>query len=172
LLLVETGGETQYSVHPNAVLGALAHITLELGLPVVMVKGPLEAAHFIAVAVRQEHEALERLHQFASSSSEELPDIRKAMARARHELDAIIEQPEEPHPWLDDRRQHLERCYHHTVKPLVEQAPKLEHVFMEFSPDLGRLFSATDTDLVDQTACSSEEAKQALALLHGSITNR
>jgi Fanconi anemia group M protein len=172
LLLVETGGETQYSVHPNAVLGALAHITLELGLPVVMVKGPLEAAHFIAVAVRQEHEALERLHQFASSSSEELPDIRKAMARARHELDAIIEQPEEPHPWLDDRRQHLERCYHHTVKPLVEQAPKLEHVFMEFSPDLGRLFSATDTDLVGQTGCSSEEAKQALALLHGSITNR
>ena len=58
LLLIETGGEGQYSVHPNAVLGALAHITLDLGVPVVMVKGPLEAAHFIAVAVRQEHEAL------------------------------------------------------------------------------------------------------------------
>lgn len=172
LLLVETGGETQYSVHPNAVLGALAHITLELGLPVVMVKGPLEAAHFIAVAVRQEHEALERLHQFASSSSKELPDLRKAMALASRELDAIMDNPEDSHPWLDDRRQHLERCYHHTVKPLVEKAPQLEHILMQFSPDIGRLFAATDAELKDKSGCSSEEAKQALALLHGSITNR
>ncbi len=172
LLMIETGGEGQYSVHPNAVLGALAHITLDLGVPVVMVKGPLEAAHFIAVAVRQEHEALERLHRFASDSSEEHGNVRAAIARANRELEAIAQEPEASHPWLDDQREHLARCYEHTVNSLVEQAPHLKQTLMHFSPDIGRLFSATDADFTEQTGCSVEDAKQALALLHGNFTNQ
>ncbi len=172
LLLVETGGEAQYSVHPNAVLGALAHITLELGVPVVMVKGPLEAAHFIAVAVRQEHEALERLHQFARSASREQDDLRAAISRAGGELDAIVDQPEASHPWLDDQREHLTRCYDHAMRPLVEQAPHLEPILMHFTPHLGRLFSASDEVLVQKTGCTAEEANQTIALLHGTFTNQ
>ena len=172
LLLIETGGEGQYSVHPNAVLGALAHITLDLGVPVVMVKGPLEAAHFIAVAMRQEHQALERLHQFASTSTKERPDVRSAIARAGRELEAIMDQPEASHPWLDDHRQHLDRCYRHAIEPLVKQTPHLEPVLMHFTPDIGRLFSASDAVLVQATGCSEDEAKETLAMLHGSLTNR
>lgn len=172
LLLVETGSEGQYTVHPNAVLGALAHITLELGVPVVMVKGPLEAAHFIAVAVRQEHEALERLHRFAFSASEDVQNIQASIARAGKELDAIARDPEASHPWLDDQRLHLERCYEHAVKPLVEKAPRLERILTHFSPDIGRLFSASVGIIVNQTGCSEDEAKETVALLHGSLTNQ
>ena len=172
LLLVETGGEAQYSVHPNAVLGALAHITLELGLPVVMVKGPLEAAHFVAVAVRQEHEALERLHQFAASSSEDHPGIRQAIARARSELDLLEESPDDEHPWFDDRIQHLERCFEHTVSPLLNNAPHLSNIVMKFSPDIGRLFSTTAENIAKETGCREEEANEVLSLLHGTLTNR
>ena len=46
LLLVETGSEGNYSIHPNAVLGALAHITLDLGIPVMMVKGTAGGSPF------------------------------------------------------------------------------------------------------------------------------
>ena len=89
LLLVETGGEAQYSVHPNAVLGALAHITLDLGLPVMTVKGPMEAAHFVAVAAAREHDALERLRSFAEQEGLAQPDVSASVAVARRELSLI-----------------------------------------------------------------------------------
>ena len=83
LLLIETGGESQYSVHPNAVLGALAHLTLDLGIPVMMVKGPLEAAHFIAVAAQREHDALERLHGFLATTEKHDRDLIASISVAR-----------------------------------------------------------------------------------------
>ena len=41
LLLIELG-EIHNSVHPNAVLGALAHVTLDLGVPIITTKDSME----------------------------------------------------------------------------------------------------------------------------------
>ena len=172
LLLVETGGEAQYSVHPNAVLGALAHITLDLGLPVMMVKGPLEAAHFIAVAARREHDALERWQAYATTTKKDDASVHAALDRAQDELMAIEDNPENTHPWLDDKKQHLERCFEHALTPLVEHAPDLEKVLMAYSPNLGRLFSASAEDIASHAGCAVDQAKRVIELLHQELTNQ
>ena len=51
LLIIETM-ETD-RIHPNAVMGAIAWITLDLGLPVLMTKNVEETARFVSVAARE-----------------------------------------------------------------------------------------------------------------------
>ena len=170
LLLVETGGEAQYSVHPNAVLGALAHITLDLGLPVMMVKGPMEAAHFLAVAAAREHDALERFRSFAAQEGHVLSDVASSIDVAQRELEAIETQPNEQHPWLDTKSERLKRCYRHAVEPLITEAN--EPLVMAFAPDLGGLLSAQPPAIVEASGCSLEEAEALFARLQSSITNR
>ena len=170
LLLVETGGEAQYSVHPNAVLGALAHITLDLGLPVMTVKGPMEAAHFVAVAASREHDALERLRSFAEQEGLAQPDVSASVAVARRELAAIEAQPDEHHPWLDSKSEHLKRCYRHAVDPLITE--ENESIVMAFAPDLGGLFSAQPEAVVKASGCSLDEAKALVAQLHAELTSQ
>ena len=157
LLLVETGGEAQYSVHPNAVLGALAHITLDLGLPVMTVKGAMEAAHFVAVAAAREHDALERLRSFAEQEGLAQPDVSASVAVARRELAAIEAQPDEHHPWLDSKSEHLKRCYRPAVEPLITE--ENESIVMAFAPDLGGLFSAQPEAVVKASGCSLDESE-------------
>ena len=172
LLLVETGGEGAYSVHPNAVLGALAHITLDLGLPVMMVKGPLEAAHFIGVAAQREHDAIERLHAFVSSDVLEGNTLREAMSVAQREITSLDERPDEQHPWLDDRLQHLERCYQHTLSPLYDSEPELKPAFDAYAPDLGRLFATNAREMMALSGCTEAVAERAMAALHAGIKTR
>ncbi|MEC7096609.1 MAG: ERCC4 domain-containing protein [Candidatus Thermoplasmatota archaeon] len=46
LLLIELG-EVGNSLHPNAVLGALAHVTLDLGVPIITTKDSMESAYLV-----------------------------------------------------------------------------------------------------------------------------
>lgn len=172
LLLIETGGESQYSVHPNAVLGALAHLTLDLGLPVMMVKGPLEAAHFIAVAAQREHDALERLHGYLATTEKHEHDLKASISVARRELESIVDQPEQQHPWLDNQQQHLQRCYQHAIEPIVSQHEHLAEVFLAASPSLGRLFAAREQDFVEMAGCSPEEASAVVAILQQTLKSQ
>ena len=172
LLLIETGGESQYSVHPNAVLGALAHLTLDLGIPVMMVKGPLEAAHFIAVAAQREHDALERLHGFVASTEKHDQALKASISIARLELESIVDQPEVQHPWLDDHQQHLHRCYEHSIKPILSEHEHLAEVLMAASPSLGRLFAAREEDFVKMTGCSMDEASAVVAILQKTLKSQ
>ena len=172
LLLVETGSEGNYSVHPNAVLGALAHITLDLGVPVMMVKGPLEAAHFLGVAVKREHDALQRLHNFVNAEPSIEVNVNAAVAVAKREIQSLAEQPDQQHPWLDNRHEHLERCFDHTVSPLANGDNDLLELFAAYSPDIGRLFSATSESIRATTGCSETLAARAIAALNTDITSR
>ena len=172
LLLIETGGESQYSVHPNAVLGALAHLTLDLGIPVMMVKGPLEAAHFIAVAAQREHDALERLHGFITGTEKDGMSLKASLSVARRELESITNQPEQNHPWFDSHQEHLHRCYKHAIEPFVKQHEGLAHVLMAASPSLGKLFASREDDFVAMAGCSLEEAKEIVTLLQQTLTSQ
>ena len=159
LLLIETGGEAAYGLHPNAVLGALAHITLDLGLPVMMVKDAKEAAHFIAVATRREHDALERLHAFAKEHEADDETIHDALQQARSALEDLIKHPQEAHPWFDSALQHLERCHAHVIESLGPMDKTLMEVAVALSPDTGALFALQEDELMARTGCSSEVAK-------------
>jgi len=159
LLLIETGGEAAYGLHPNAVLGALAHITLDLGLPVMMVKDAKEAAHFIAVATRREHDALERLHAFAKEHEADDETIHDALQQARSALEDLTKHPQEAHPWFDSALQHLERCHAHVIESLGPMDKTLMEVAVALSPDTGALFALQEDELMARTGCSSEVAK-------------
>jgi Fanconi anemia group M protein len=172
LLLIETGGPYGYGLHPNAVLGALAHITLDLGIPVMMVQDAEEAAHFLAVAAQREHDALERLHSFAETSTLSEEQIEEAVLSTQHELNLLHDEKDEPHPWLDDRLGHLHRCFNHVMQPLVDERKDMEEVIASFSPDLGGLFAANVERVVAQTGCKDAVAKDLVSLLHGSLTNQ
>ena len=138
----------------------------------MMVKGPLEAAHFIAVATQREHDALERWHTYASTTKKDDGAVHAALKQAQDELLAIEDHPEETHPWLDNRNQHLERCFEQALKALIEQAPHLENVLMWYSPDLGRLFTASTEDIAADTGCSADLAAQVVALLHQELRSQ
>jgi len=59
LLLIEGGGLfTQRAVHNNALMGALATLTIDLGLPVVTTQDGEETARFLIIAARREQALL------------------------------------------------------------------------------------------------------------------
>ena len=59
LLLIEIGEGHGQAVHPDAVHGALAYISLDLGIPVMMTKNAEETARFLVAAARREHDLME-----------------------------------------------------------------------------------------------------------------
>ena len=172
LLLIETGGDASYGLHPNAVLGALAHITLDLGLPVMMVKDAKEAAHFIAVATRREHDALERLHAYAAEHEVGEEDLQDALEQARRALDDLVEHPKEPHPWFDSALQHLERCHAHVIEDLGPMDEGLMRIASALSPDTGALFALQEDELVERTGCSQEMARAWIQHVQSGLKNR
>jgi ERCC4-type nuclease len=59
LLIIEGGGLfTQRAVHNNALMGALATLTIDLGLPVVTTQDGEETARFLIIAARREQALL------------------------------------------------------------------------------------------------------------------
>ncbi|MGA0240078.1 MAG: ERCC4 domain-containing protein [Poseidonia sp.] len=171
LLLIETGGDSSYGLHPNAVLGALAHVTLDLGLPVMMVKDAKEAAHFIAVACKRENDQLERYHAsaFAERVDENALDLN--LKTAKRELDAIELEPESSHPWLDTAHERLSRCFAYATEPFVEQNPGLGELVRAFSPDLAGLLVASEEDVLTKTGCDVDEARALIEAMKG-VKNR
>lgn len=80
LLLIEIGNSHDAFVHPNAVHGALAHVSLDLGVPVMMTKNSEESAHFLAAAAQREHDLIERLAEVVSERSASFDDQRNIEA--------------------------------------------------------------------------------------------
>ena len=70
LLLIELG-EVGSAVHPNAVLGAMAHITLDIGIPVMMTKNTLESAHFLSIAAKRKYDVFESLKKSLKETTDE-----------------------------------------------------------------------------------------------------
>ena len=66
LLLIEGGGLfTQKSVHNNSLMGALATLTIDLGLPVITTKDNEETARFLIIAAKREQALLGALTKAA-----------------------------------------------------------------------------------------------------------
>ncbi len=102
LLLVETGTGNGHAVHPNAVLGALAHISLDLGVPVMMTKDAKESAHFISIVAKRELDLLEKLSSYSlakqSPADSQKEEIDNCISAANKEILAIINDQEENGP--------------------------------------------------------------------------
>ena len=165
LLLVEHG-EGGHGLHPNAVLGALAHISLDLGLPVMMTKGPSESAHFIAVASKQEQKLVERWMDLVIESAPEKQRADSLAKAAEKEIDDIETNPEN-HPWQQQGVDQLHRWF---TECLVEHtdASNQERAALEgVSPHLAALLTMTAEQLQELLGCSTERAQGLVSAWHG-----
>ena len=165
LLLIETGGDTGYALHPNSILGALAHITLDLGIPVMMTKDAKESAHFIAIAARREQDILRAFHGLIGPNKTPEARLEEVMGEVRKEIETIGEDNAASHPWLDGMKERVKRCFELTMSKMDLIQLDEREVMVAFSPDLGTLFTASQELIMERGGCNEELAQRILSLL-------
>ncbi|MEK9699200.1 MAG: ERCC4 domain-containing protein, partial [Candidatus Poseidoniales archaeon] len=102
MLVIETGEGEEHRLHPNAVLGALAYITVELRIPVVLTKNALETAHFLHIAKEHEHALLKSFHDLVRSTPAK--EMQGPSISALMEIDAMESKIPD---WVDTRIQFI-----------------------------------------------------------------
>ena len=89
LLLIELG-EIGNSVHPNAVLGALAHVTLDLGIPIITTKNSMESAHLVYLIAKQSSGFSDSIRRFVTYNKIDDEQIEKVCQAAAQEISAMV----------------------------------------------------------------------------------
>lgn len=89
LLLIELG-EIGNSVHPNAVLGALAHVTLDLGVPIITTKDSMESAHLIYLIAKQRSGFADSIREFIAYTDIDETEIDEICKIAADEISAMV----------------------------------------------------------------------------------
>ena len=145
LLLIELG-EVGTSVHPNAVLGAMAHITLDIGIPVMMTKNTLESAHFVSIASKREDlcDILER----NSVNSSEQKEIETKIDAAREEINCLINDENHNSPLIDRWKNDFSTLNINLISALIGVNQKLAANLLSNFGTIIRIFNATKSELV------------------------
>ncbi len=182
LLVVEGNDLFQHrAVSGQAIMGALATLTLDYGLPVVTSSDTAETARFIAVSARRETKMLEQLSETAQNRmrASEHPDhvsddventaINAADVAANGVFDPaspILDASEGP---LSEQRR---REMHGITRSMLEQVPgigpALASRILERWPTMAALASATDEEIVQVPGLSVNLAQDIVRILHGS----
>ena len=89
LLLIELG-EIGNSVHPNAVLGALAHVTLDLGIPIITTKNSMESAHLVYLIAKKSSGFSDSIRRFVTYNKIDDEQIEKVCQAAAQEISAMV----------------------------------------------------------------------------------
>ncbi len=89
LLLIELG-EIGNSVHPNAVLGALAHVTLDLGVPIITTKNSMESAHLIYLIAKQSSGFSNSIREYIAYNDIDETEIDEICQIAAAEISAMV----------------------------------------------------------------------------------
>ena len=169
------------AVHGQAIMGALATLTFDYGLPVVTSSDTAETARFIAVSARRESKMLEHLSENAQERlrAAEHPDhvgddaenaaIVAADSAADGNVDSegpILDATTGP---LSEARQ---REAHGITRSMLEQVPgigpALASRILDRWPTMAALSGATDEEIVQIPGLSVNLAQEIVRILHGS----
>ena len=163
LLIVESL-ETE-RLHPNAVQGAMAWITLDLGLPVLMTGSPEQTARFVSVAAKREARILDLLISSARRSHVE-PE-KSAIKAASEEIMAIISGEENegilPKKW--DQEVVTKRI--NILAELPGIGPITASKIMDEAGDIMGLCHLSERQLTSIEGVSSIQARDLFRFLHG-----
>jgi Fanconi anemia group M protein len=182
LLILEGSDLFQHrAVNGQAIMGALATLTFDYGLPVVTSADTAETARFIAVSARRETKMLEHLTAVAQdrlrasshpdfvSDSDEKNAISAANLAAGGDFDSnhpILDASEGP---LSEARQ---KAAHGITRSMLEQVPgigpSLASRILDRWPNMASLAKATDDEIVQVPGLSVNLAKEIVRILHGS----
>lgn len=170
MLLIEIGQGHGQFVHPNAVHGALAHVGLDLGIPIMMTKSPEESAHFLAVAAKREHDLIEKMATSAMKRAEQFVDersIERAVSAAMAEIKAI-ELEELSETPLANRWTSFEKSESIDVLAAIPGIgqKKAEALITAFSSISG-VFSASAEQLSTCDGVGTASALAVFEMLHG-----
>lgn len=163
LLIVESN-ETQ-RVHPNAIHGAMAWITLDLGLPVIMTGSPEQTARFISIAAKREARVLDLLmaHSRKSPKDAEKSAIKAASSEIMSIINGDIEHGVLSKKWDQEVLKQRTRI----LGELPGIGPKTAERIMQASKDIMGLCAMSEHELTQIDGVSSIQAKDLFKFLHG-----
>ena len=169
------------AVHGQAIMGALATLTFDYGLPVVTSSDTAETARFIAVSARRESKMLEHLSANAQArlrASEHPDHVSDAAENAAivaadsvgngdgDTTGPILDATTSP---LSEARQHKA---HGITRLMLEQVPgigpALAARILDRWPTMAALAGATDEEIVQVPGLSVNLAQEIVRILHGS----
>ncbi len=183
------------SVHANALMGALASITLDYGLPVVSCADSRETANFLAVAARREEAMLADLNRTARArmKAASRPNTPEAQWQAKQHPDrfadeeereaadaaSAITSPDFEQPILDatqqtmaaplatSRQREAERDTRAMLQNVTGIGPTLANRIIEEYGSIAELLSATPEQLTEVRGLSPATAARLLDAIHG-----
>ena len=181
-LLVLEGSELfqHRAVNGQAIMGALATLTFDYGLPVVTSADTAETARFIAVSARRETKMLEHLSATAqdrlrgSEHPDSVGDVAEndAVVAANRAADGIFDSES---PILDATAGPLsearQKAAHGITRSMLEQVPgigpALASRILERWPTMAALAKASDEEIVQVPGLSVNLAQEIVRILHG-----
>ena len=181
MLILEGSDLFQHrAVSGQAIMGALATLTLDYGLPVVTSSDTAETARFVAVSARREASMLEHLSAQAQARmrASEHPDLfndaeEKKSTEAANAISGNLF--EKSIPVLDatqDAQVESKRKQSHGItRSMLEQVPgvgpALASRILERWPTIAELSKARDDEIVEIKGLSVQLAQQIVRILHG-----
>ena len=182
MLIIEGKDLFQHrAVHGQAIMGALATLTLDYGLPVVTSTDTAETARFIAVSARRESKMLEHLSSHAQERlrASEHPDFvgqedeNKTLVAVNSFIDGDQNIPD---PILDgttselseSRRKELQGVTRSMLEQVPGIGPALASRIISRWPTMAALASASDEEIVEVPGLSTHLAEEIVRILHGS----
>jgi Fanconi anemia group M protein len=94
ILLIELG-EIGNSIHPNAVLGALAHVSLDLGVPILTTKDSMESAHLIYLIAKNNQNFSTKMRDYVKYHPVDEKNIQMHCSNAAKEIEAMVNHGDE-----------------------------------------------------------------------------
>ncbi len=171
LLLIEIGQGHEQSVHPDAVHGAMAYISLDLGMPVMMTKSAEETARFLIAAARRESDVMERwayeCMQRAAGHQDER-SIERATSAAAAEIKAIELGDAESVPLAQRWPNHAQEQQASILASIEGVGITKAKALIEAFGTIAGVFSASKEQLAETPTIGNATAMSVYSLLHGS----
>jgi len=165
LLIIETM-ETD-RIHPNAVMGAIAWITLDLGLPVLMTKNVEETARFVSVAAKREAKILELLIGKVPSKPKN-PEL-SAINAAVSEINSMITKPNKVGKLYQRWENEILNFREKMLARLPGIGPKTANSIITECGDILGLCLLSLEQLTNIEGVNSLQANELYKFLHGNL---
>ncbi len=165
LLIVESM-ETD-RIHPNAVMGAMAWITIDLGLPVLMTKGIEETARFVSVVAKREAKIFELLISKSKQRQLNLED--SAIKAAISEINSMIQEENIQSPLYQKWQNKVMNNREKLLANLPGIGPKAANNIMKKCGDIMGLCLMTLEEISSIDGVSSIQAIELYKFLHGNL---
>ena len=163
LLIVESIETNR--VHPNALYGAMAWITIDLGLPIMMTGSPENTAKFISIVAKRESRMLDLLMK--QKRWKKIDSEKSAIKAAASEIMSIISGEKSEGTLSNKWTKEIIAKRTRLLAELPGIGPVTAEKIMAEAKDIMGLCSLSEEELTNIEGVSSTQAKELYKFLHG-----